>query len=130
MILDSSAIAAIFLHEPECERLLVAIADAQSLMVSAATFLEVGIVLSHRKGRPMQYALEEFFAKMSIEVVPFTNEHREIALRAWWQHGRTRSVANLNFGDCISYATAVLAAEPLLCKGDDFRATDIELAPW
>lgn len=130
MILDSSAVVAIFLDEPEAPRLLDAIAAASSVSISAGTFLEAGIVLSHRKGKVMQHALELFFTKLGVRVVPFTDEQRSVALAAWWKHGRTRSAAGLNFGDCIAYATAMSAGEPLLCKGDDFTKTDVELAPY
>ena len=123
MILDSSVIVAVFLEEPATQRVLELIADADSVSVSAATLLEAGIVLSHRKGKPMQHALELFCKKLAIESVPFTDEHRAAALRAWWHFGRTRGAAALNFGDCIAYATARLADEPLLCIGNDFPQT-------
>ncbi|MBI4705238.1 MAG: type II toxin-antitoxin system VapC family toxin [Deltaproteobacteria bacterium] len=130
MILDSSAVAAVFLEEPEAERLLAAIAAADSVSISAATFLELGIVLSHRKAHPMVHALELFFAKLGVRVIPFTDEHRAAALAAWWRYGRSRSPAGLNFGDCIVYATAALADEELLCKGDDFANTDLRRAAY
>jgi len=47
---------------------------------------------------------------------------------AWLRFGKGRHFAALNFGDCLSYATAVIAAEPLLCIGDDFPQTDCLLA--
>ena len=128
MILDSSAVTAIFLKEPEAEALLKAIADAPIVGISAATFVEVGIVLSHRLNRPMQDDLDYFFSKMDVQIIAFDNEHRMLALNAWWQFGRTRSKANLNFGDCIAYATAKLSGQPLLYKGDDFPLTDVRSA--
>ena len=45
------------------------------------------------------------------------------------QSGDGRHPAGLNFGDCLTYATAALAREPLLCVGDDFPQTDLTLAP-
>jgi ribonuclease VapC len=125
VILDSSAVVAIFTQEPEAETFLAAIANARSVAISAATFVELGIVLSYRFAEPLQDELEIFFNKLGVSVTPFTDAHRSAALSAWWKFGRTRSKAKLNFGDCIAYATAKLAGEPLLFKGDDFRKTDI-----
>jgi len=125
MILDSSAIVAVFLKEPSADKILELIAAADRVAVSAATLVETGIVLSHRKGRQMQHPLELFCQKLSIASVPFTDEHRDLALHAWWHFGKSRNAAALSFGDCIAYATAKLADEPLLCTGDDFRKTDL-----
>lgn len=127
MILDSSVVVAVFLNEPDAEQILETMVTAPFLGISSATFVEAGIVLSHRKKKPMQHALELFFGKLGVKILDFTDDHRTLALRAWWQFGRTRSKANLNFGDCISYATAKLAGQPLFCKGADFPLTDIEL---
>jgi len=48
------------------------------------------------------------------------------AFDAWERYGRSNHPAALDFGDCVSYATAKLAGEPLLCVGGDFTLTDIE----
>jgi ribonuclease VapC len=130
MILDSSAIVAIFEAEPEAETFLALILDAEQVGIAAASVLECGIVLSHRKGRNMQHALELFLAKVGAEELPFTEAHRREATRAWWRFGKTRHDAALNFGDCIAYATAKLAGRPLLCKGDDFPKTDLSLVAY
>jgi ribonuclease VapC len=37
-----------------------------------------------------------------------------------------RHPADLNFGDCFSYALARATGEPLLFKGDAFSRTDIK----
>jgi uncharacterized protein with PIN domain len=50
------------------------------------------------------------------------------AVDAWLRYGKGRHTASLNFGDCLSYATAALAGEPLLCVGNDFAQTDLALA--
>ncbi len=130
MIIDSSALVGIFLREPEADRLLEAIGDAPTTAISAANLVETGIVLSHRLGKPMHHGLELFLAKLNVAVVPFDAGHANEAIRAWWKYGRTRSPARLNFGDCIAYAAAKIAEEPLLCKGDDFPQTDLALADY
>lgn len=54
----------------------------------------------------------------------------EHAIRAWRRFGRGRHPAALNYGDCFSYALAATRGVPLLCVGNDFRQTDLEvLAP-
>ena len=52
----------------------------------------------------------------------------DLAAQAYTDFGKGRHAAALNFGDCMTYATAALARQPLLCRGDDFRKTDIPLA--
>jgi ribonuclease VapC len=127
VIVDTSALVTVFLKEPEAQRCLELLRDADEVGMSAATILETGIVLSHRKGRFMQHAVDLLLARLQIDAIPFDDEHRRAALRAWWRFGKGRSPAALNFGDCISYATAHLAGRPLLCKGDDFPKTDLPL---
>ena len=64
---------------------------------------------------------------MGIAIVPFTDLHWQRTIDAFARFGKGRHPAALNFGDCMSYATAALARQPLLCVGDDFRKTDLEL---
>jgi uncharacterized protein with PIN domain len=65
--------------------------------------------------------------KTGIEIVPFTGLHWQRAVDAFARFGKGRHPAALNFGDCMTYATAALARQPLPCRGDDFRKTDLEL---
>jgi ribonuclease VapC len=102
MIIDTSAIVAIALKEPGFEELLRKVIEAPSLAVGVPTLTEAAI--------------------------PFGDAHFSMAVDAWLRYGKGRHPAGLNFGDCLSYATAKLAGEPLLCTGDDFPQTDVELA--
>jgi ribonuclease VapC len=63
-----------------------------------------------------------------IVVISFDGAHAEVAAEAWLRFGKGRHPASLNFGDCLAYATARLAGRPLLCKGNDFTETDLQLA--
>ena len=63
--------------------------------------------------------------KARIELVAVTSEQMEVGRTAWRRFGRGRHAANLNFGDCFSYALAAVSGEPLLFKGDDFSKTDV-----
>jgi ribonuclease VapC len=79
-------------------------------------------------GTRRQDLLARFLEEAEIQIVEFTAEHWTIAADAFIHYRKGRHRAGLNFGDCMTYAVAKLAAEPLLCLGDDFPATDLELA--
>jgi ribonuclease VapC len=62
-------------------------------------------------------------------VEPFTEEQAQIARQAYRDYGKgSGHRAQLNFGDCFSYALARVKREPLLFKGDDFVHTDVRSA--
>lgn len=128
MILDTSAIVAIALQEPNFPSLLDKLAGASKVGVGVPTLTETAIVLSARLKRDARGLLSRFLLEGSISTVPFGDAHFGVAVEAWLRFGKGRHAAGLNFGDCLSYATARLAGEPLLCTGDDFAATDIEIA--
>lgn len=128
MILDSSAIVALFFKEPGYESLRHKLADAEVLAISAATLVETAIVLSARLKTDARGSLARFIEENGVIVIPFTEGHYGIAVTAWLKYGKGRHPAALNFGDCLSYATARAAEMPLLCVGDDFPQTDLMLA--
>ncbi len=125
MILDSSAIIAILGREPECDVLIDQLLAARSKAVSAATLLETSIVLVARFRKPGQPLLDQFLEEFDVAVVPFSEEHWKVANEAFLRFGKGRHPAALNFGDCISYATASLAESPLLFVRQDFAKTDL-----
>lgn len=128
MILDTSAIAAIAFQESGHEALRDRLAAADAVGVGTATLVEAGIVLSARLRRDARDLLARFLREADARIIAFDEEHWTAAVDAWLRFGKGRHPARLNFGDCLSYATARLAAEPLLCVGDDFPKTDLELA--
>ncbi len=127
MILDTSAILAIFFREEEADELLRRIGEAPIVGVGAPTLAEAGIVLTARLGGLGPRRLEEMIERAGIVVIAFDRQHWQVAADAWTRFGRGRHPAALNFSDCLAYATARVAGRPLLCKGDDFRKTDLEL---
>jgi ribonuclease VapC len=129
MVIDSSALLAIFLHEPEREAFVEAIAQAGKRLISAATILETGIVLESKRGETAGREFDLFVFRMNIEIVPVDAEQTEIARSAWRSFGKGKHPAALNFGDCFTYALAKFSGEPLLAKGQDFSQTDLELYP-
>lgn len=128
MILDSSAIIALLLREPGHEPLYDLLASAESVGVGAPTAVETGIVLVARLGATGKSLLARFVQESEATVVPCGEEHWRVAVDAFLRFGRGRHPAALNFGDCHTYATARVAGRPLLCLGDDFAQTDLELA--
>ena len=128
MILDSSALVAIALRERGHEQLRECAIAGDRNAVGTPTLVETGVVLHGRIGAIARTALERLIADMELQPIPFTERHWPIALRAFARYGKGRHPAGLNLGDCFTYATAAVAGEPLLCVGDDFAQTDLELA--
>jgi len=125
MILDSSALVAIVLAEPGYQILLNAIKASPRTAIGAPTLVESLIVLTVRLGGDPVPALQDLLRALGTEIIPFTEDHSYIALKAYVKFGKGRHQAELNFGDCISYAVAALAREPLLYVGNDFSRTDV-----
>ena len=128
MVIDSSAIVAILLEEPEMDELLVAIASDPLRLMSAATFLETGVVPDGLKEQRETRSLDRFIEQGQIQVVPVDREQAEIARLAYRRFGKRNHAARLNLGDCFSYALARQMGQPLLFKGNDFSQTDIRSA--
>jgi len=127
VIVDSSAIIAMINHEPESlalERALVADLEPK---IGAPTRSEAGIVLQAKFGMRGRSLFERFLQEWKVVTVPFDHRHAEVAIEAFQRFGKGRHSAKLNLGDCHCYATAKLAREPLLCIGNDFPQTDLEL---
>ncbi len=128
MVIDTSALIAIFLGEPERKPFLNLLLQAEQRQLSAGTALETGIVLEARRGEAAGREFDLFVVRAKIEIIPIDAEQIEIARSAWRKYGKGRHAAGLNFGDCFAYALARFTGEKLLAKGDDFRLTDVELA--
>ncbi|MEW6583799.1 MAG: type II toxin-antitoxin system VapC family toxin [Actinomycetota bacterium] len=127
MILDSSAIIAMLLQEPGHERIVDAFSDADAVGAATPTLLETSIVLTARAGDGARLLLSRLVEAAAITPISFGQEHWRVAADAYARFGKGRHPAALNFGDCMSYATARLAGMPLLCTGRDFARTDIAL---
>ena len=128
MIVDSSALLALVFREPEHERIVEAVAGVEWLGIGAPTLAETGIVLVARLGEQARPVLAMLLEQLDLAVVPFDGRHAREAREAFARYGRGRHPARLNFGDCLTYATANLSGRPLLFVGDDFAQTDIEPA--
>lgn len=130
MIVDASALIAILFQEPEAERIATALAKGENRAMAAPSFLEASILLQSRRGDEAVRSLDLLIARFSIEITPFSADHARLARAAFKRFGKGRHKAALNFGDCIAYALARHAGEPLLFKGTDFSQTDVLIAPY
>lgn len=127
MILDSSAIVAILLDEAQGEQVGQLIAYERVCRVGAPTLVESAMVLTGRRGAAGRSWLGRFLQEKNVDVLSFTDAHWRVAQGAFVRYGKGYHPAKLNFGDCLTYATAYVAGEPLLCVGNDFAQTDLEL---
>ena len=129
MIVDSSAIIAILRREPGGTMFEVAMNDAARIFMSAATYLELSIVIDSRNDPAMSREVDDFLERFGVIIEPVTPDQARIARQAYRDYGRgSGHPANLNFGDCFSYALARTIREPILFKGDDFIHTDLRSA--
>lgn len=126
MVIDTSALIAILNGAPESVALGRAIFADQVRLISAVTKLEAGMIACRRRGPSGGASLDRLLNWISVSIVPFDDRQAGIARDAFVRFGKGRHNAALNIGDCAAYALAVAEAEPLLFKGTDFAATDVE----
>ena len=125
MVIDTSALIAILLGEPETEFFVRVLADDPKKMISAFNALESAIVIEAKKGEAGGRELDLLMHRARIETIPLNGDQVELALTAWRKYGKGNHPAGLNIGDCCAYALAKYSGEPLLFKGKDFSRTDI-----
>jgi ribonuclease VapC len=128
LILDSSAVVAAVSGEPGHEELERRMREADVLAIGAPTLVETGVVLVGAYGETARATIARLRERLEIVIVPFGASHWEAAAEAFRRYGKGRHPARLNYGDCMAYATAWVADEPLLYIGDDFARTDIKAA--
>lgn len=128
MVIDTSAMLAVLLDEPERRSFNEAIEAAASRAMSVATLVEVSIVLDARFGGEGLRDLDLFVDRARIELAAVDLEQASVARRALSRFGKGRHAAGLNYGDCFAYALAIVRGEPLLFKGEDFARTDVATA--
>ena len=129
MIVDSSAIIAIALKEPEAELFATAIIDAPVRYMSSVNWLE-SIVIEARSGVGASDSLQLILKQMVVEMLPMDSVHAQEAHEAWRRYGKGRHPTQLSLGDCCAYAASKVEGLPLLFKGGDFDKTDVQRAQW
>jgi ribonuclease VapC len=123
IVVDTSAVVAIFREQPERTRLLTALTRASARSMSAGNYLECAMVLDRRAGGRAD--LDQWLQDRTITVVPVDLALAQRAADAFVRFGKGRHPAALNYGDCFAYALARSLEAPLLFKGEDFARTDI-----
>lgn len=127
-VVDTSAIVAVLLEEPGSEVIAGELMKGSCVM-SAATRVELGIVVEARAGAAGTQLLEELLARIDVRIAPVDEDQAREALVCWRRFGKGRHEAALNFGDTFAYALAQQTGQPLVCIGNDFSQTDITVAP-
>ena len=125
MIVDTSAVLAILFDEHDADRFARAIAETDNCRISAANFVEAAIIVDIQTNAGGGRHFDAFFQRSAILVEAVTEVHAQLAHQAYFDFGKGRHPAGLNFGDCFAYALAKATAEPLLFKGGDFGKTDL-----
>jgi len=129
MIVDSSALVAILRREPERQAFSQALKDSSKNRISAASYFETSIVIDSARDPIASRTLDDLIEIFKVEIEPFAAEQAQVARHAYRDYGKgSGHPAQLNFGDCFSYALARAKREPLLYKGDDFIHTDVRSA--
>ena len=129
MIVDTSAIVAILRDEPEARKYYELIKASSLSYLPAPLFLELCMVVISGRSPDAEYEVLSVIEELGIKLIEFTPTMAKVATKSFIKYGKGRGhPAQLNFGDCISYATSKVEAMPLLFKGDDFRLTDVEAA--
>jgi len=129
IVVDTSAIMAILLSEPEKDRFVDAILTASSRFLSAVSLQELGMVVAGRYGDAGTWEpLDALLARLGLEIVAHDAGLARIAREAFLRFGKGRHPARLNFGGCAAYALAKANDLALLFKGDDFTKTDVGVA--
>ena len=128
MVVDTSAIIAILLDEPERGEFAEVLETSLVRYVSTVSLVETSIVIETRFGAAGIRELDVLLKDAGLEAVAFDQEQAFLAREAYRLFGKGRHPAALNFGDCCTYALASTLGEPILFKGDDFSQTDIASA--
>jgi len=125
IVVDTSALIAILDREPDAALYAEAIAEADTPLISAATLLELHIVMLNRHGASDAQLDDRLIQDADFQIENFIAQHLELAREAYARYGKGKNVAGLNYGDCFSYALAKATGLPLLFKGQDFSKTDL-----
>lgn len=129
MIVDTSAIVAILKGEDDAARYAQAIAAADQRRISAASYLECGVVVDAQRDPIVSRGLDDLLREAEVVIEPVTERQARLARQAYADFGKgSGHPAALNFGDCLTYALALDLREPLLWKGEDFGHTGIRPA--
>jgi len=120
---DTSALMAIILDEPQADACVAALEAEDDLLISAGTVAEALIVSAQRR---VAEEMADLIDGLGFEIVAITSASARRIAEAYRRWGKGMNRAALNFGDCFAYEVAKEHACRLLYVGDDFSKTDIE----
>jgi len=120
---DTSALMAIVLDEPEAEPCIAALEGENEILISAGTVAEALIVADRRN---VGAELTSLIDGLGFEFVTVTPASARRIAQAYAKWGKGVNAAALNFGDCFAYEVAKEHECPLLYVGADFSKTDIK----
>lgn len=123
-VVDTSAVVAVLFNEPGSDEIQAKLLASPCVM-SAATRVELGIVIEAKSGAGGTQLLDELLSRTEMRVVPVDEDLAEEAVVGWRRFGKGRHPAGLNYGDSFSYALARRSGWPLLFVGNDFSQTDV-----
>jgi ribonuclease VapC len=125
MVVDTSALLAIYFAERDSGQFEAAILQAPTAVISVGTLLEAAIVVEARHGKAGAVELDRLLKKLAVSTIAVDAEQLEAARLGCWRSGKGRHPAGLNYGELFAYAPATTSVEPLLFRGDDFSQTDV-----
>jgi ribonuclease VapC len=125
LILDTSAVIALFRKEPGHHRLYLTLEQADAIAIAGPTLFETGMVALGRFDDKGLTLVEQFLEDWEVQVLEFGDRHWRMAVEAFARYGKGHHPAGLNYGDCMTYATARVMGERLLFVGNDFVRTDL-----
>lgn len=123
-VIDSSAVVAILLGEPEAETFGLALVTGRSAM-SATNVYEAEVTMMRRVSPQAVSHVRRLLADHSVAIHAFDDRQAQLAAAAYERFGKGRHPAKLNLMDCAAYALAQSLDAPLLYKGGDFARTDV-----
>jgi ribonuclease VapC len=134
IFVDTSAIVAILIQEPDFKTIINAISNSKSCWTAPHVRLEACMVLSSRLNlSPLEAekGFDKFLNQSEIMVLDITDHIAHLAVIAFAKYGKGRGhPAQLNLADCLSYACAKAHNAPILFKGRDFSHTDLEIVKY
>ena len=129
VVVDSSAVIAVVHQEPTRDALLEYLDQAEEAVMSTVTLVETAIVVAAQVGPAGSQAVEEMLRVAGVRFVEVQELDARRAIEGWHRFGKGRHPARLNLGDLFTYALADATGYPILCVGNDFAQTDLEVLP-
>ena len=129
IVLETSALVAALLGEPDRGRILLALTSAEAVIMSAFSRYETLVVLRGKGELDALGAVDLFLSELNAAILPFDEVQSTLAFQAYARFGKgSGSAAELNLADCAAYALATHLSAPLLFVGEDFAHTDVQIA--